>query len=871
MEMKGAPAYFQAALATLVLAGLIYNICELYIDDIIIYAQNEDEFCDRLILVLERCRKRRITFNPKKVKLGLSKVEYVGHTIDESGLTFSREKINEVGNFPVPTSVKMVRAFLGLCNFFREHVRNHSLIDHHVRTVVTEYDKTKKFVWTAEANEAFNNLKESICNSAKLYFVDPDGSLVLETDASDYGVGAYLYYTLPNSKDPKEQFPIAFLSKSLNERQQRWDTPEKESFAIFLALKKWEHILKNVHFLLRTDHKNLTYLNYAGSAKVYRWKLSVQAFDFDIEHIAGKDNIVADVLSRLCDLMGVPTDTINASFDRYDDYLDQKGRIDKECMEIIKKHHNSLVGHNGVERTLQVMKEAGVPAWPFMRKHVEFFIKHVCPCCQKMSQLKPLIHANPFSTSAYRVMEVINIDLMGPFPIDRYGNEYILVIRDAFSRWTDLHAVPSKEPTSIIYPLLKFFGTYGWPSELRSDVGKEFGNTTIDLLLDLVGTEHSITLAYSHEENGMVERANKEVLRRLRDLVFDTRLVSIWSDMLPLVQRLMNNQVVQTIGVSPAQIIFGNAIDLDRNFVPLHVTREASSSVNGETNYLKWVDTLIKSQALIIHIAQETLFDNVQKHLEQKRRSEEITSYPMGAIVLAQYPDKGLGLRAPTKLSPRWEGPFRVVNVSSDGNTYDLQNFLDGKIISRHITDLKLFFYDPDIVQMSLQDIAIRDRIHEFPVEEVLQHRLKENVDSHTRTTRSSDIEFLIKWRGFGEKWNTWEPYKNVRLNEVVHEYLRNNKLKRFIPRVLETDPVVNYTVSFSVVNHTVSFIADSLLLQESSLDNSVIPSYLQQEGKWKKVSNSWESDEKLSHQQEKKKKKRRKRKQKKYENKVYK
>jgi hypothetical protein len=88
----------------------------------------------------------------------------------------------------------------------------------------------------------------------------------------------------------------------------------------------------------------------------------------------------------------------------------------------------------------------------------------------------------------------------------------------------------------------------------------------------LVGTEHSITLAYSHEENGLVERANKEVLRRLKDLVFDTRLVTIWSDMLPLVQRLMNSQVVQSIGVSPAQIIFGNAIDLDRHFLPSHVT-----------------------------------------------------------------------------------------------------------------------------------------------------------------------------------------------------------------------------------------------------------------------------------------------------------
>ena len=263
---------------------------------------------------------------------------------------------------------------------------------------------------------------------------------------------------------------------------------------------------------------------------------------------------------------------------------------------------------------------------------------------------------------------------------------------------------------------------------------------------------------------------------------------------------------------------------------------------------------------MITHVAQETLFNNVQKHLEQERRTEEITSYPVGAIVLAQYHDKGLGRRGPTKLSPRWEGPFRVVNISSDGNTYDLQNFLDSKITSRHITDLKLFFYDPAIVQMSLQDIAIRDRIHEFPVEEVLQHRLKENVDTQARTTRSSDIEFLIKWRGFGDKWNTWEPFKNVRLNEVVIEYLRNNKLKRFIPRVLETDPVVNNTVSFSIINHVATFIQDSIVKRDESLekweiakqlakqlnlkDTAVpipkIPVYLQKEGKWKKMSKSW-------------------------------
>ena len=143
-------------------------------------------------------------------------------------------------------------------------------------------------------------MQTAIQNLAKLYFTNEDGKVVLETDASDYGVGGYLYYTLPTNPDPKEQFPIAFMSKSLDKTQQRWDTPEKESFAIFLALRKWDHLLRHIHFLLRTDHKNLTYLNFAGSAKVYRWKLAVQGYDFDVEHVPGKENIVADVLSRLC-------------------------------------------------------------------------------------------------------------------------------------------------------------------------------------------------------------------------------------------------------------------------------------------------------------------------------------------------------------------------------------------------------------------------------------------------------------------------------------------------------------------------------------------------------------------------------------------
>ena len=126
MGLKGAPA-FQAALTTLVLVGLICHICERYIDNI--YERTEKEFCERLRMVLEHCRKHNITFDPKKVILAVRQVEYLGQILDSTGVIFSRETISEVADFPVPTNVKMVVSTFGLCNFFRDHVKEHSLID----------------------------------------------------------------------------------------------------------------------------------------------------------------------------------------------------------------------------------------------------------------------------------------------------------------------------------------------------------------------------------------------------------------------------------------------------------------------------------------------------------------------------------------------------------------------------------------------------------------------------------------------------------------------------------------------------------------------------------------------------------------------
>jgi len=124
MGLKGAPSYFQQKVASDVLSGLLYQICELYIDDVIVHGKTEEEYLQRLRRLFQRCRDRRLFLNPKKCRLGLDQVEYLGHVINAAGVTFSREKIATVLEIGVPVIQKQLKSFLGVANYFRDHIRH---------------------------------------------------------------------------------------------------------------------------------------------------------------------------------------------------------------------------------------------------------------------------------------------------------------------------------------------------------------------------------------------------------------------------------------------------------------------------------------------------------------------------------------------------------------------------------------------------------------------------------------------------------------------------------------------------------------------------------------------------------------------------
>ena len=166
-----------------------------------------------------------------------------------------------------------------------------------------------------------------------------------------------------------------------------------------------------------------------------RWKMEIQPFDYDSEHIEGAKNIPPDVFSRILpdnnEEVTLPDQTVE-----YLNILDEI-KIPSDKYKIISKYHNTIFGHHGVDRTVQYVQK-NEESWLNMRAHVSLFIKK-CPCCQKMSAIKVPIHTHPFTTSASLPMERLNIDTIGPLPLDRYGNCYITVIIDCFTRFIELY------------------------------------------------------------------------------------------------------------------------------------------------------------------------------------------------------------------------------------------------------------------------------------------------------------------------------------------------------------------------------------------------------------------------------------------------
>ena len=307
MGLKGAGSYFQMMMATEVLNGLVGEICEIYIDDIIIYADDETQLLDRLEIILQRLEEFNIKLNPTKADIGASEIEYVGRILDEhGGVRMSDERKEQLFAFQLPETHQLLKRFIGMAGFFRPHIKNFHDYEAPLRKLFADnYKKTAKILWTADAEKVFLDLKTALNNAQTIYHIDEsltEWELVLQTDASNTGCGGVLLQRKYNAQTGEidEERPVKLFSRSFHGAELNWATNEQEAFGIFFACKTWKHLLMGRQFTIETDHKNLLYINDTASPKVIRWKMAMMDLDFILRHIAGAKNVIADDCSRMC-------------------------------------------------------------------------------------------------------------------------------------------------------------------------------------------------------------------------------------------------------------------------------------------------------------------------------------------------------------------------------------------------------------------------------------------------------------------------------------------------------------------------------------------------------------------------------------------
>jgi Integrase core domain/Chromo (CHRromatin Organisation MOdifier) domain len=378
-----------------------------------------------------------------------------------------------------------------------------------------------------------------------------------------------------------------------------------------------------------------------------------------------------------------------------------------------------------------------------------------------MSAVKTPVISYTHTTSTYKPMECLNIDFIGPFP----DKGSILVMIDTFTRFVELYATPDATAKSACTALVEHTGRYGAPRYLRSDNGPHFANHVIDEFLKIVGSIHEKILPYSSEHNAIVERMNKEVNRHIRAYTYARATTENYQEILPFVQRILNTTVNAHTKITPAQLLYGNAINMDDgiliprgevNLIPENIT--ASS-----TKMLKMQEELIKISAKILKESDD---------LHNAAQRPDVTQFEVGSYVLAAQ-----RTQPETRMHTLWRGPFRV--LSNNKGEYTLLNLITQKDIRYHMSQLKTFLFDP--LHTDPTDVARRDYL-EFFIEDI--------IDMRGQTSSYGTLEFEVKWLNYPSESNTWEPWKNLRRTDKLHEFLIRKNLRHLIPREFRLDYV---------------------------------------------------------------------------------
>ncbi|GFW99422.1 transposon Tf2-9 polyprotein [Trichonephila clavipes] len=581
--LRNAPSTFQRFI-TEVLYGLDFVFP--YLDDVLVASSTEEEHSEHLKMVFERFQQYGLRINVSKSVMGAAQVEYLGFLITAEGSRPLPEKVQAILSYKLPETIHDLRTFLGMINFYRRYLKDTAKTQaplHELLKGAKKKDR-RKVHWTDDTRRSFEKCKTDLAEAALLSFPRSGLPLSLCTDASDFAVGAVLQQ-LENGGWK----PIAFYSKKLNETQTRYSTYDRELLGVYLSVKHFKHLLEGNDFVIYTDHKPLTFAfkqkNEKASPRQQRQLQYISEFSCNILHVLGKDNVVADALSRIDSISEINFEEIaeeqttdeelqqlldsnalkfkpstlpsgeklwcDISRSKVRPYIPQKFRF--QMFQLI---HG--LAHPGIKATIELMTEKYV--WSDIKKQVREWAK-ACIRCQKCKVSRHTKSKLGEFEQPDEWFSVVHIDLIGKLSPSE-GMQYCLTCIDRFSCW--MEAIPIPEITAEIVGRAfyeKWICRFGVPAKFVTDQGRQFEAELFRSKAAICGAKVAHTTSYHPQCNGKVERLHRTLKGAIK-----ARNNIRWTESLPTVLLGLRASIRPDISYTIAQMVYGTFIKLPGEF-----------------------------------------------------------------------------------------------------------------------------------------------------------------------------------------------------------------------------------------------------------------------------------------------------------------
>jgi len=756
--LTNAPATFQSLMNDIFRD--ILDICVvIYLDDILVYSKTEEEHEKHLRIVLQRLTEHQLYANPAKCSFFMDTVEYLGFIVGPDGIKPNPELVKILQNFPQPTTLRRLQSFLGLANYYRIFIENFSRIAYPLTEALQNASTTRPIIWNDRMVIAFNELKNALTSAPCLQLPDPHDDFEVTTDASEdeATTGAVL---------TQNGHPIAYDSQKLNQHQRNYPIHDKEMCAIMRALDKWRPFLLGKHFKVYTDHRSLIHLKSQPNLnqRQIRWMEKAADYDYEILYKPGKENVVADALSRvqINALTPLPNKSVTSQIikgyqqepfkslikaikekvgtsvrymindkllyyrtDEYENWRLCLSDVPYRQQVIHDNHDLAIAGHPGFIQTYH--KIARLYYWPNMSTDIRKHTKECDPCQRtKASTQLPAGQLQPLPIPE-RAWKSIGMDLLGPLPKSINGNDMILLIIDRLTKMA--HFIPTTSTVTskaVAQLFLRYvFQYHGLPESIVSDRDPKFTSKFWRSLNEALGIKLLMSTAAHPQTDGQSEAAVKIIQKLLRPFVFQDQ---DWETLLPSLEFAYNDTQQSSTGQTPFYLNYG--------YHPTGTYRHADTTNPHAEDHVQYLVRLQEAARDSIHDAQQVQERYANKH----RRPSPLIKEGDWVLLRRKANEK-------TKLTPIADGPFKVLKVGT--NNVMLKFPSNSRAHSTvNISRIQLYFGPrPELFTEPPKD----DAKHEYIVDRVMGHKVMDEKDY-----------YYIHWKDYPAEDDSWEPRENL-------------------------------------------------------------------------------------------------------------